>query len=278
MTRNELIEQIRQKQSFLCIGLDSDISKIPVHLQEANDPVFEFNKGIIDASHDLVIAYKINTAFYECRSTEGWKSLEKTINYINNKFPEIFTIADAKRGDIGNTSRQYAKAFFEHLDFDAVTVAPYMGEDSISPFLEFDGKWIIILALTSNKGAYDFQFIENKDGTGRLFENVIKTSRKWGDEDKIMYVAGATQAEILEDVRKIAPSNFLLVPGVGAQGGDLEKVAEHGMTYECGLIVNSSRKIIFASKEKDFAEKAREKALELHSQMSDLLRIRGVVD
>lgn len=275
MTRKNLIENIKLKMSFLCIGLDSDINKIPNHLLEMDDPVFEFNKAIIDATNDLVIAYKPNLAFYESRGLEGWESLEKTINYLNNNYPGIFSIADAKRGDIGNTSKQYATAFFEKMNFNALTVAPYMGEDSVVPFLEFDDKWVILLALTSNKGASDFQYLINKDK--KLFEEVITTSQKWSGKDKIMYVVGATKAEMLHDIRKIVPDHFLLVPGIGAQGGSLEEVVRYGMNKDCGLIVNSSRGIIYASPEKDFAQTAREKAREIQAQMEQQLILKNVI-
>ncbi len=271
MTRQELIEQIQKKKSFLCIGLDSDIAKIPKHLLQEEDPVFSFNKQIIDATHDLAVAYKPNTAFYESRGVAGWKSLAKTIDYLNNLKPSVFTIADAKRGDIGNTSTQYAKAFFEQLNFDSVTVAPYMGRDSVSPFLQFKGKWAIVLALTSNSGAFDFQFLKNEDNQSKLFETVLETSKQWGNEENLMYVVGATKAEMLKQIRLHIPNYFLLVPGVGAQGGSLEEVAKYGMNADIGLLVNSSRGIIFASKEKDFAEKAREEALKLQQQMGILL-------
>lgn len=271
MTKQELVEQIRRKQSFLCIGLDSDITKIPEHLLIEEDPVFSFNKQIIDATHDLAVAYKPNTAFYESRGVEGWKSLQKTIDYLNNLKNPVFTIADAKRGDIGNTSTQYAKAFFEQLNFDSVTVAPYMGKDSVSPFLQFDGKWAIVLALTSNQGAFDFQFIQNEENQKKLYETVLETSKTWGSEENMMFVVGATKAEMLSQVRKYIPNHFLLVPGVGAQGGSLEEVAKYGMNKDIGLLVNSSRGIIFASNGKDFAEKAREEALKLQKQMAGLI-------
>lgn len=271
MTKQELVEQIRKKKSFLCIGLDSDITKIPEHLLNEEDPVFSFNKQIIDATHDLAVAYKPNTAFYESRGVEGWKSLQKTIDYLNNLENPVFTIADAKRGDIGNTSTQYAKAFFEQLNFDSVTVAPYMGKDSVSPFLQFDGKWAIVLALTSNQGAFDFQFIQNEENQKKLYETVLETSKTWGSEENMMFVVGATKAEMLSQVRKYIPNHFLLVPGVGAQGGSLEEVAKYGMNKDIGLLVNSSRGIIFASNGKDFAEKAREEALKLQKQMAGLI-------
>ena len=275
MNRKELFNLIQKKRSFLCVGLDSDISKIPEHLIAFDDPVFEFNKQIIDHTHEYTIAYKPNLAFYESRSYEGWKSLEKTIQYLK-KF-DVFTIADAKRGDIGNTSSMYAKAFFQNLDFDALTVAPYMGVDSVSPFLEYKDKWVILLALTSNKGAFDFQFLENEESSKKLFETVLKKSKEWGTEENMMYVVGATQAEMLAEIRKIIPDHFLLVPGVGAQGGNLQEVAKYGLNNKCGLIVNSSRGIIFASKEKDFAKVAGEKASELQKQMEDILKENNLI-
>ncbi len=269
MTRQQLFQLIQKKKSFLCVGLDSDYSKIPDFLKELDDPVFEFNKQIIQQTHEFTIAYKPNLAFYESLGTKGWQSLEKTIEFL--KKYNVLTIADAKRGDIGNTSKMYAKAFFENLDFDAVTVAPYMGVDSVSPFLEYQNKWVILLALTSNKGAFDFQFAVNKETSRKFFEEVIIKSQQWGTADNMMYVVGATQANMLADIRKIAPDHFLLVPGVGAQGGSLEEVAKYGMNDHCGLIVNSSREIIFASKEKDFAEKAGIKAKELQYKMELIL-------
>jgi orotidine-5'-phosphate decarboxylase len=271
MTKQELVDQIRKKKSFLCIGLDTDITKIPNHLLAEDDPVFSFNKQIIDATHDIAVAYKPNTAFYESRGVAGWKSLEKTIDYLNNLEEPVFTIADAKRGDIGNTSTQYAKAFFEQLNFDSVTVAPYMGRDSVSPFLQFDGKWAIVLALTSNQGAFDFQFIQNDQNQEKLYETVLETTKSWGNEENMMFVVGATKAEMLEQIRKHIPNHFLLVPGVGAQGGSLAEVAKYGMNKDIGLLVNSSRGIIFAADGKDFAEKAREEALKLQVQMADLI-------
>jgi orotidine-5'-phosphate decarboxylase len=274
MEREALIRLIYTKKSFLCIGLDSDMSKIPAHLLETEDPVFAFNKAIIDATHDLAVAYKPNFAFYECNGVKGWQSLVKTIQYINNQYTgQLFTIADAKRGDIGNTSQQYARAMFDPassgMDYDAVTVAPYMGEDSVGPFLSYPGKWIIILALTSNKGALDFQFF--KRGDQRLFEEVLTKSSRWGNDGNIMYVVGATQAEMLGDIRRLVPNHFLLVPGVGAQGGSLQEVAKYGLTKECGLIVNSSRNIIFASGGRDFAEKARAEAMKMQLEMAEIL-------
>lgn len=270
MNYKELVEQIKRKRSFLCVGLDSDIKKIPEHLLREEDPVFAFNREIIDATADVTIAYKPNIAFYESRGVAGWQSLEKTITYINERYPEIFTIADAKRGDIGNTSEMYARAFLENLDFDSITVAPYMGEDSVTPFLKYKGKWVILLALTSNKGAYDFQFTE-ENGV-KLYEKVLAHSQRWGDEQNMMYVVGATKAEMLAGIRKIVPDHFLLVPGVGAQGGSLEEVALHGMNAHCGLIVNSSRGIIFADNTTQFAVRARQEAQALQQQMEALLR------
>jgi len=271
MTRKELVENIKQKQSFLCIGLDTDVTKIPQHLLSKEDPIFEFNKQIIDATHDLCVSYKPNIAFYETEGVNGWISLEKTINYINQNYPNIFTVADAKRGDIGNTSKMYAKAFLEKMNFDSITVAPYMGEDSVTPFLEYKNKWVILLALTSNKGAFDFQTLvsENK----MLFQQVLESSKKWGNPDNMMYVVGATKAEMLTDIRKIIPESFLLVPGVGAQGGSLEDVAKFGMNKDCGLLVNSSRGIIYAGNGIDFAERAREEALKLQMEMKHLLEL-----
>jgi len=270
MTRNELFEVIREKRSFLCIGLDTDIKKIPHHLNNEDDPVFVFNKAIIDATHQFAIAYKPNLAFYESLGSKGWLSLEKTINYL--KQFKVFTIADAKRGDIGNTSSLYARAFFENLNFDAVTVAPYMGSDSVQPFLAYEHKWIILLALTSNKGAFDFQFLQNNANKKMLFEEVLQTSKDWGNTNNMMYVVGATKAEKLREVRAIVPDHFLLVPGIGAQGGSLVEVAKYGMNDHCGLIVNSSRGIIYASKDKDFAEKATDQAAELQKQMEQILK------
>jgi orotidine-5'-phosphate decarboxylase len=270
MNYNQLFNLIKKKKSFLCVGLDSDIEKIPAYLMNSGDPVFEFNKKIIDATIDFSVAYKPNLAFYESRGVDGLKSLQKTIDYLNGFGDEIFTIADAKRGDIGNTSRQYAKAFFEVFDFDALTVAPYMGKDSVTPFLEFENKWVILLALTSNQGAADFQYFENKDSV-KLFREVLRKSQEWSTKENMMYVVGATKAEALTEIRKIVPDHFLLVPGVGAQGGSLEEVARFGMNDKCGLLVNSSRGIIFASSGDDFAEKAGVKALELQKQMEKLL-------
>lgn len=276
MKRQELIENIRRKESFLCVGLDSDIKKIPDCLLGSENPVWEFNKAVIDATAPYCVAYKPNMAFYESEGTEGWTVLEKTVRYIKEKYPDQFIIADAKRGDIGNTSQLYARSFFGHLDVDAITVAPYMGKDSVAPFLGFDGKWVILLALTSNAGSSDFQMLPLADGK-RLFEQVLETSQQWAGDDAMMYVVGATQGKLFEDVRKAVPNHFLLVPGVGAQGGSLEEVCRYGMTGDCGLLVNSSRGIIFASKDEDFAAVAAEKARELRDQMSVILRNRGVL-
>lgn len=267
MNRLQLVETIRERKTFLCVGLDTDIKKIPAHLLGAADPVFEFNKAIIDATAPYCMAYKPNLAFYESLGVKGWVAFEETIKYLKEKYPSHFIIADAKRGDIGNTSAMYAHSFFEELGVDSLTVAPYMGEDSVSPFLGYDGKWVILLALTSNKGSHDFQLTEGKDGE-RLFEKVLRTSQKWAGADKMMYVVGATQGQMFEDIRKIAPDNFLLVPGVGAQGGSLEEVCRYGMTSECGLIVNSSRAIIYASSDTDFAEAAAKAAQAVQQQMA----------
>lgn len=270
MDYNQLFEQIKKKKSFLCVGLDSDLAKIPAHLSGAEDPVFEFNKAIIDATADVTVAYKPNIAFYESRGVEGWLSLEKTVKYIKSHYPEIFTIADAKRGDIGNTSQMYAKAFLQTLDFDSITVAPYMGEDSVTPFLQYEGKWVILLALTSNKGAFDFQFFESEGE--KLYEKVLKKSQDWGNAQNMMYVVGATKADMLRGIRKIVPDHFLLVPGVGAQGGSLEEVVKYGMNAHCGLLVNSSRGIIFADKTENFAFRAGEEARKLQQDMERLLK------
>ena len=269
MTTAEIVTQIRKKKSFLCIGLDVDLQKIPAFLLEKEDPIFEFNKAIIDATHHLCVAYKPNTAFYEAYGIKGWISLEKTIKYINQNHPEIFTIADAKRGDIGNTSSMYAKAFFEDLSFDSVTVAPYMGKDSVEPFLAFKNKHTILLALTSNTGAFDFQ-IKEIDGK-EVYKQVLETSKGWENSKNLMYVVGATKASYLADIRKIIPESFLLVPGVGAQGGNLQEVCDYGMTDQIGLLINSSRGILYASKQADFAEAAAKKASELQAQMAEVL-------
>ena len=270
MDYKELVENISEKQSFLCVGLDSDIEKIPEHLKTFDDPIFEFNKQIIDNTADYTVAYKPNLAFYESIGINGLISLDKTVKYLKENYPDIFIIADAKRGDIGNTSKMYAKAFFENQDFDSVTVAPYMGEDSVKPFLSYSNKWVILLALTSNQGAFNFQFIEDKSNK-RLFEQVLETSVEWGSKNNMMYVVGATKAEMLSDIRKIIPEHFLLVPGVGAQGGSLEEVAKYGMTKDCGLLVNSSRGIIFADNTENFAKVAGNKAKELQEQMAELM-------
>ena len=269
MTTSEIVTQIRKKKSFLCIGLDVDLQKIPTFLLEKEDPIFEFNKAIIDATHHLCVAYKPNIAFYEAYGIKGWISLEKTIKYINQNHPEIFTIADAKRGDIGNTSSMYAKAFFEDLSFDSVTVAPYMGKDSVEPFLAFKNKHTILLALTSNAGAFDFQ---TKEIDGKeVYKQVLETSKGWKNSKNLMYVVGATKASYLADIRKIIPESFLLVPGVGAQGGNLQEVCNYGMTDQIGLLINSSRGILYASKQADFAEAAAKKASELQAQMAEVL-------
>lgn len=270
MTRKELADNIKRKGSFLCVGLDTDIKKIPPHLVDSDDPIFEFNKAIIDATAPYCVAYKPNLAFYESLGAAGWIALEKTIKYIKTNHPDQFIIADAKRGDIGNTSQMYARSFFEHLDVDAITVAPYMGEDSVTPFLGYKGKWVILLALTSNKGSQDFQMTEDRQGR-RLFEEVIEKSSEWASDEEMMYVVGATRGQLFEDIRKVAPNSFLLVPGVGAQGGSLEEVARYGMIKDCGLLVNSSRGIIYASAGNDFAEAAANEASKLASQMSALL-------
>ena len=271
MNKQQLIENIRRKQSFLCVGLDTDIKKIPVHLLDEADPVFTFNKAIIDATADLCIAYKPNLAFYECLGVKGWKALEKTVKYIRQNYPDQFIIADAKRGDIGNTSTMYARSFFEDLQVDAVTVAPYMGEDSVTPFLTYDNTWVVLLALTSNKGSHDFQLTADAQGE-RLFEKVLRQSQEWAGDDRMMYVVGATQGRMFEDIRRIVPRHFLLVPGVGAQGGSLEEVCKYGMTEECGLIVNSSRGIIYADKGADYAQAARQAAQEVQQQMATQLK------
>ena len=270
MNRQQLIEQIKTKKSFLCVGLDTDLKKVPQHLLNDNDAIFTFNKNIIDATAKYCVAYKPNLAFYEAFGVKGMIAFEKTVNYLNKYYPDHFIIADAKRGDIGNTSKMYARTFFEEYDVDALTVAPYMGEDSVTPFLGYEGKWIILLALTSNKGSNDFQLTTSPDGE-RLFEKVIRTSRKWGNDDNMMFVVGATQGKMFEDIRKVAPDSFLLVPGVGAQGGSLEEVCRYGMTKDCGLLVNSSRGIIYASSGEDYAEVAGQKAKELQEQMASEL-------
>jgi len=267
MTREEIFQQIQKKKSFLCVGLDTDIKKIPSHLLKEKDPIFEFNRQIIEETHEYAVAYKPNIAFYEALGSKGWDSLEKTLEIIPS---EIFTISDAKRGDIGNTSSLYARAFFDNMNFDSVTVAPYMGKDSVSPFLEFEGKWAIVLALTSNEGSSDFQQLSLANDT-HLYEEVLKVSQTWGTPDNLMYVVGATKAKALADIRKIVPEHFLLVPGVGAQGGSLEEVAQYGMNSKCGLLVNSSRGIIYADNSKDFAKVAKTQAKELAQEMKVLL-------
>ncbi|MBT3173292.1 MAG: orotidine-5'-phosphate decarboxylase [Lentimicrobiaceae bacterium] len=271
MNRKQLFKAIKLKRSFLCVGLDSDINKIPKHLLSYEDPIFEFNRQIIDSTHKYTVAYKPNLAFYESMGASGWVSLGKTVEHIRKVSPEVIIIADAKRGDIGNTSALYAKTFFETYDFDAVTLAPYMGLDTVSPFLNYDNKWSIILALTSNKSASDFQYIRDNNNTA-LYENVLKTAQDWGNTDQIMFVVGATKAEALSEIREIAPDNFLLVPGIGAQGGNLQEVAKYGMNDHCGLLVNSSRGIIYASSESDFAMVAESKTKELQIEMEKYLK------
>lgn len=275
MTREQLFEQIIRKQSFLCVGLDTDIRKIPQHLLSEEDPIFSFNKAIIDATAAYCVAYKPNLAFYESMGVRGWISFEKTIQYLNEHYPEQMIIADAKRGDIGNTSAMYARTFFEEINVDAVTVAPYMGEDSVTPFLGYEGKWVILLALTSNKGSHDFQLTEDTNGE-KLFEKVLHKSQEWADAGQMMYVVGATQGKAFEDIRRIAPDHFLLVPGVGAQGGSLEEVCKYGMNSKCGLIVNSSRAIIYADSSEQFAQVAGEKAREVQQQMAAELAKAGL--
>jgi len=273
MNKQQLFDQIKIKKSFLCVGLDTDIQKIPEFLTaDNNDSIFSFNKAIVDATADYCVAYKPNLAFYESLGLEGWQALEKTVDYIREKYPEQFIIADAKRGDIGNTSSMYARTFFSTMDFDAVTVAPYMGEDSVTPFLSYENKWVILLALTSNKGAFDFQFTEDAQTGEQLFEKVLKTSQQWASTDNLMYVVGATRADMLLEVRKLVPDHFLLVPGVGAQGGSLQEVAKYGMNESCGLLVNSSRQIIYASSGKDFAEAAQAEAKRVQQEMEVLLK------
>lgn len=280
MNRQQLTHLIKQKESFLCIGLDSDIMRLPTHLKSEPDPIYSFNKQIIDSTHDIAIAYKPNIAFYESLGPKGWESLAKTLEYLAPLREKLFLIADAKRGDIGNTSKQYARTFFEKsaagLDFDAVTVSPYMGSDSVEPFLEYEDKWVILLGLTSNKGAFDFQMKKvwdaHADDKEPLYKNVIQESQKWADENKMMYVAGATKSYLLNEIRELVPNHFLLIPGVGEQGGSLEEVANHGLNEEVGIIVNSSRSIIFASNEKDFAKAAGKKASEMQQNMSEIIQ------
>lgn len=276
MNKSRLFEEIKKKQSFLCIGLDSDIKKIPEFLLDTSDPIFYFNMKIIDATARYAVAYKPNLAFYESNGLDGWNSLDKTVHYIRERYPDIFLIADAKRGDIGNTSEMYARTFFETYNFDAVTIAPYMGEDSVTPFLGYPDKWVVLLALTSNKGAYDFQFMEDFQHE-KLFQKVLRISQKWAGAENMMYVVGATKAEELKGIREIVPEHFLLVPGVGAQGGSLSEVAGYGMNNQCGLLVNSSRAILYASNTLDFAEKAGEAALEVQLEMKNLLKEKGLI-
>lgn len=278
MTKEQLFEQIQKKRTFLCVGLDTDIKKLPEHLKAlpAQEAIFRFNKEIIDATAPYCIAYKPNLAFYECFGVEGWIAFEQTCRYIREQYPDQFIIADAKRGDIGNTSQLYARSFFEHLDVDAVTVAPYMGEDSVKPFLGYDGKWVICLALTSNKGSHDFQLC-TVDGTEeRLFERVLRTAQTWGTTDQMMFVVGATQGQLFEDIRKVAPESFLLVPGIGAQGGSLQEVVKYGMNSQCGLIVNSSRAIIYADNTEQYAVVAGQKAAEVAAEMDECLKSKGL--
>ena len=276
MTRKELFENIKRKRSFLCVGLDTDIKKIPQHLLSEEEPIFAFNKAIIDATAQYCVAYKPNLAFYESLGVEGWIAFEKTVKYIQANYPDMFIIADAKRGDIGNTSEMYARSFFEHLNIDSVTVAPYMGEDSVKPFLGYDGKWVILLALTSNKGSHDFQLTTDTEGE-QLFEKVMRTAQTWATPEEMMLVVGATQGERFTDVRKVAPKSFLLVPGVGAQGGSLQDVCKYGMIEDCGLLVNSSRGVIYVSKGEDFAEAAAQAAETVQKEMEAILKERGIV-
>ncbi len=277
MTSDQLFEQIRVKKSFLCLGLDTDLSKIPQHILACDDPIFEFNKAIIDATADLIVAVKPNLAFYEVHGAAGWNSLARTLKYIREKYPELFLIADAKRGDITSTAKMYARTFFQTLDCDAITIAPYMGKDSVAPFLDYKNKWVILLALTSNDSFSDFQMIESKVSGKRLFEEVIEKSSKWGNPDNTMYVVGATRAELFIDIRKIAPNNFLLVPGVGEQGGSLKDVAQYGLNSKCGLLVNSSRGIIYSDSTACFADAAREKAKKLQLEMEQILTEKGLI-
>jgi orotidine-5'-phosphate decarboxylase len=277
MNQQQLFEQIKLKRSFLCVGLDTDILKVPVHLLNEPDPVFAFNREIIDSTSRYSVAFKPNLAFYESLGSKGWESLENTVRYVKGKYPEIFLIADAKRGDIGNTAGLYARAFFEKLEFDAITLVPYMGEDSVIPFLNYPGKWVILLALTSNRGASDFQFRRDEVSGNVLYEDVIRVSQRWGTTGNTMYVVGATKAEKLKEIRELIPDNFLLVPGVGAQGGSLRDVALNGMSDMCGLLVNSSRGIIYAGSGIDFAQKAGEEARKVQTEMEELLKIKGLI-
>ena len=277
MNKRQLVENIKKKQSFLCIGLDTDLKKIPKHLLQEEDPLFSFNKSIIDATADYCVAYKPNMAFYESIGVKGLLAFEKTVEYLKNNYPDQFVIADAKRGDIGNTSEMYARSFFDYMKVDAVTVAPYMGEDSVKPFLIYPESWVILLALTSNKGSQDFQMTEIAGEGERLFERVLKKSQSWATDEQMMYVVGATQGELFSDIRKLAPHHFLLVPGVGAQGGSLEDVVRYGMNDECGLLVNSSRAIIYADNSADFASVAREQAYVLQQEMASCLQDKGII-
>jgi orotidine-5'-phosphate decarboxylase len=277
MKKEDLLTQIKNKKSFLCIGLDTDLKKIPKFLLDSDDPIFNFNKKIIDATNKYCIAYKPNIAFYESQGLKGWKALEQTIDYINTNYPEIFTIADAKRGDIGNTSSMYAKAYFETLNFDSITISPYMGKDSVEPFLEYNNKHTILLALTSNVGAFDFQTRDIADTSNKLYEEVIKTSTGWKNSNQLMYVVGATKATYLTDIRKIVPNNFLLIPGVGAQGGDLKEVCDNGMNNEVGLLINSSRSIIYASNDTNFDVDAAKNSQEIQSKMEAILTSKGFI-
>lgn len=272
MTKDQLFEQIRNKQSFLCVGLDADMAKLPAHLRESQDAIFEFNKAIIDATHHVTVAYKPNTAFYEAHGIQGWHALSETVNYIKSVYPEIMVIADAKRGDIGNTAKMYAKAFFENMNCDAITLSPYMGRDSVEPYLDYPDRWAILLAITSNSGYADLQTIESKETGLQLFEEVLQRSSRWGSANNMMYVVGATRPDYLEAVRRIVPEHFLLVPGVGAQGGSLDDVARLGMNKQCGLLVNSSRGIIYADSGERFAEAARRSAEELQQKMQQMLK------
>lgn len=276
MNKKELFENIKRKGSFLCVGLDTDIKKVPACLMNEEDPIFAFNKAIIDATAEYCVAYKPNLAFYESMGVQGWISFEKTVAYLREQYPDQFIIADAKRGDIGNTSAMYARTFFEEIDLDAVTVAPYMGEDSVTPFLNYKDKWVILLALTSNKGSHDFQLTQDPNGE-RLFEKVLRVSQTWADSEQMMYVVGATQGAMFADIRKVAPDHFLLVPGVGAQGGSLEEVCKYGMNSECGLLVNSSRGIIYADNTENFAVRAGEEAKILKEQMTEQLKVAGIL-
>ena len=276
MNKEQLVKQIKEKRSFLCVGLDSDIKKMPACIKDNEDAIFDFNKAIIDATAPYTVAYKPNLAFYEAFGVKGWISFEKTVKYIKENYPEIFIIADAKRGDIGNTSALYARSFFEEMKVDSITVAPYMGEDSVKPFLAYDGTWVILLALTSNPGSHDFQLTKDEDGT-MLFEKVLATSQKWGSDQNMMYVVGATQGKSFENVRRLVPNHFLLVPGVGAQGGSLEEVCKYGMNKDCGLLVNASRAIIFADGSENFAAVAAEKARDYQQQMERELKAHNII-